>query len=210
MARAPALSLVAILTALWLAMLLLGGPASDADGLLLRAFHHPAWVPAARLLTRLGDWNVLLPLTLVAAASLYFLASRRAALFYLVLILGGRLLVEGEKVAFGRARPDESGRLVEVSSLSYPSGHAAYSMMAWLGLALLAARAPRLRAPAVALALALAFFVGCSRLVLAVHWPSDVIGGWAFGAAWTLLLVRLAGGTPAGGGALIAPQGERS
>jgi undecaprenyl-diphosphatase len=191
------LPLVAILAALWLAMLLLGGPASDADGILLRAFRHPALVPAARLATRLGNWDVLLPLTLVAAALLFFLVSRRAAFLYLLLIFGGRLLVEGEKVAFGRARPDESGRLVEATTLSYPSGHAAYSMIAWLGLALLAARSPRLRGPAVALALALAFLVGSSRLVLAVHWPSDVIGGWAFGAGWTLLLVRLAGGTPA-------------
>jgi undecaprenyl-diphosphatase len=196
MVRPPAWSLVAILLVLWLAMLLLGGPASDADGMLLHAFQLPALVPAARLLTRLGNWNVLLPLTLVAAALLFFLASRRAALVYLVLIFGGRLLVEGEKVAFGRARPDESGRLVEVASLSYPSGHAAYSMIAWLGLALLAARSPTTRGPAVALALALAFLVGSSRLVLAVHWPSDVIGGWAFGAAWTVLLARLAGGTP--------------
>jgi membrane-associated phospholipid phosphatase len=197
MGRLPALSLVAILAALWLAMLLLGGPASDADGMLLHAFQHPEWVPAARLLTRLGNGDVLLPLTLLAAACLFFLASRRAAFLYLLLIFGGRVLVEGEKLAFGRARPDESGRLVHVSTLSYPSGHAAYSMIAWLGLALLAARSPRMRGPAVALALALAFLVGSSRLVLAVHWPSDVIGGWAFGAGWTLLLVRLAGGTPA-------------
>jgi undecaprenyl-diphosphatase len=196
MARPPAFALVAILAALWLAMLLLGGPASDADAILARIFHHPELVPAARLLTLLGNWDVLLPLTLVAAALLFFLASRRAALLYLVLILVGRLLVEGEKVAFGRARPDESGRLVEVATLSYPSGHAAYSIMAWLGLALLATRTRRQRGPAVALALAFAFLVGSSRLVLAVHWPSDVIGGWAFGAAWTLLLVRLAGGTP--------------
>jgi membrane-associated phospholipid phosphatase len=35
------------------------------------------------------------------------------------------------------------------------------------------------------------------RLVLQVHWPSDVAGGWAFGAAWTLLLVRLFGTSPA-------------
>jgi undecaprenyl-diphosphatase len=197
MARPPLSSLVAILAALWLAMLLLGGPASDADGMLLHAFRHPGLVPAARLLTRLGNGDVLLPLTLVAAALLFFLVGRRSALLYLAMVLGGRLLVEGEKVAFGRARPDESGRLVEATTLSYPSGHAAYSMIAWLGLALLAARSPRMRGPAVALALALAFLVGCSRLVLAVHWPSDVIGGWAFGAGWTLLLVRLTGGTPA-------------
>lgn len=186
-----------LLAALWLAMLVLGGPASDADAILLAQFHAPALVPAARLLTRLGDWNILLPLTLVGAALLFFLATRRAALLYLVMIFGGRLLVELEKAAVGRARPDEHGRLVEVATLSYPSGHAAYSMIAWLGLALLATRFPRRRAVTVPLGLLLAFMVGLTRLVLAVHWPSDVIGGWAFGAAWTLFLWRVAGGTPA-------------
>ena len=81
-----------------------------------------------------------------------------------------------------------------VVSLSFPSAHAANSMIAWLGLALIAAP-PRLRPAAVAAALALALLVGLTRLVLAVHWPSDVIGGWAFGAAWTLLLLRLLEGT---------------
>lgn len=197
MARSIAFPLVAILAALWVAMLLLGGPASDADGVLRHAFQVPALVPAARLLTRLGDWTLLLPLTLAAAAALAWFVSRRAALVYAGLILGGRVLVEAEKVAIGRARPDETGRLVHVATLSYPSAHAAYSMMAWLGLALLGTRSARTRGPAVAAALALAILVGLTRLVLAVHWPSDVIGGWAFGAGWTLLLVRLAGGTPA-------------
>jgi undecaprenyl-diphosphatase len=197
MARTSSYSLIVILAALWIAMLLLGGPASEADGILLQVFHLPILVPAARNLTLLGNWGVLLPLTLVGAALLYFLVSRRSALFYLVLVLGGRVLVELEKSLIGRARPDEHGRMVDVATLSYPSGHAAYSMIAWLGLALLGARSPRSRTAAIAFALTLAFLVGLTRLVLAVHWPSDVIGGWAFGAGWTLLLVRLAGGTAA-------------
>jgi undecaprenyl-diphosphatase len=69
-------------------------------------------------------------------------------------------------------------------------------MAGWLAIALLAA-SPRLRRPAIALALAIAFVTGVCRLVLQVHWPSDVAGGWAFGAAWTLLLVRLFGTAPA-------------
>jgi undecaprenyl-diphosphatase len=68
-------------------------------------------------------------------------------------------------------------------------------MLTWLALALLLA--PVRRTAAVALAVTLAVAVGLTRLVLHVHWPSDVIGGWAFGAAWALLVLRLTGGTAA-------------
>jgi undecaprenyl-diphosphatase len=61
-----------------------------------------------------------------------------------------------------------------------------------LGLALLCTASGRGRGPALAAGLLFAFLVGTSRMVLGVHWPSDVAGGWAFGALWTLLLLRLA------------------
>jgi undecaprenyl-diphosphatase len=186
--------LVALLAALWLAMLLLGGAGSEADRALLRLFHLPAFVAVALAVTRLGNVYVLLPLSLIAAAAIRLRAGGRPAYLYLLLILAGRLLVELQKDLIGRARPDPAGRLDAVTSFSFPSAHAANSMIAWLGLALIAAP-PRLRPAAVAAALAVALLVGLTRLILAVHWPSDVIGGWAFGAAWTLLLLRLAEGT---------------
>ena len=85
--------------------------------------------------------------------------------------------------------------------MAFPSAHAANSMVAWLGLALIAAP-PKARPAAVAAALALALTVGLTRLVLAVHWPSDVIGGWSFGAAWTLVVLRRCAGM-----APLAPRG---
>jgi len=42
-------------------------------------------------------------------------------------------------------------------------------------------------------AVLLSMLVGTSRVMLGVHWPSDVIGGWAFGMLWVLLTLRLAG-----------------
>lgn len=192
----PHLALVGILFGLWVAMMLLGGPRSSADAALASLFRLPALVPAARLTTRLGDWPILLPLTAAAAATLALARSGKRALLFLAIVLSGRVLVEVQKMELARQRPELSGRLVPVSSLSFPSAHAAYSTITWLAFALLLTP-PARRAPAVAAALLVAFVVGLTRLVLHVHWPSDVVGGWAFGTGWTLLVLRLAAGTRA-------------
>jgi undecaprenyl-diphosphatase len=81
--------------------------------------------------------------------------------------------------------------MVEVHYQSFPSGHSANAMIVYVGLALLAFDDARWRRWAVGAALALAFGVGISRPMLGVHWPSDVVGGWAFGAFWLLLVLWL-------------------
>lgn len=181
---------IGLLALIAVAALLLGGPQSRIDPEVLALFIFPALVPAARLLTHLGDVVTLLAAGLLAALWLLFRGHRRRALLLLVIIVSERLLIEAMKSGFDRARPDPLGHQVAVHNLAFPSGHSANAMAGWLAIALLAA-SPRLRRPAVALALAIAFVTGVCRLVLQVHWPSDVAGGWAFGAAWTLLLVRL-------------------
>ena len=64
-------------------------------------------------------------------------------------------------------------------------------MIVYLGLALLAFDDPSHRRWAVAAALLLSFLIGLSRPMLGVHWPSDVVAGWAFGLFWTLLVLAL-------------------
>ncbi|MET1112328.1 MAG: phosphatase PAP2 family protein [Allosphingosinicella sp.] len=189
---------MALLAAIVLAALLVGGPQSQVDPAVLAAFADPALVPAARLLTHLGDVTTMLAAALLAAGWLLFRGHRRRAILLLVIIASERLLVEAMKNLFDRARPDPLGHQVAVHNLAFPSGHSANAMAGWLAIALLAT-SPRLRRPAIALALALAFVTGLCRLVLQVHWPTDVAGGWAFGAAWTLLLVRLFGTAPPAG-----------
>lgn len=186
---------MAFLAALVLAALLLGGPQTRVDPAVLAAFVKPALVPAARLLTHLGDVTTLLVAALLAAGLLLARGHRRRAILLLVIIASERLLVEAMKNGFDRARPDPLGHQVAVHNLAFPSGHSANAMAGWLAIALLAT-SPGLRRPAIALALAIALVTGLCRLVLQVHWPSDVVGGWAFGAAWTLLLVRLFGTAP--------------
>jgi undecaprenyl-diphosphatase len=186
---------IGLLALICLAALLLGGPHTRIDPPILALFVEPALVPAARLLTHLGDVVTVLAMALIAAGWLFWRGRRRSAVLLVLIVASERLLVEAMKNVFDRARPDPLGHEVAVHNLAFPSGHSANAMAGWLAIALLAA-SPRLRRPAVALALAVALVTGLCRLVLQVHWPSDVAGGWAFGAAWTLLLVRLFGTAP--------------
>jgi undecaprenyl-diphosphatase len=186
---------VALLAMICLAALLLGGPGTALDPPVLRAFANPDLVPAARLLTHIGDGWTVLAASLLAAGALLVRGHRRRAILLLVIVASEKLLVEAMKAGFDRARPDVLGRQVAVHNMAFPSGHSANAMGVWLAIALLAT-GPRWRRPAVAMALAVALVVGVCRMILQVHWPSDVAGGWAFGAAWTLLLVRLFGTAP--------------
>ena len=186
------------LAVLFAAALALGGPGSEADRALIFEAGRDALVPGARIVTRLGDWWVTLLAGAAAAAGLALRSHRDRALLLIGMILSGRLLVELMKLAFDRGRPDPAGHAVAVHSMAFPSGHSANAMLLGLGLALLLPLGPRGRRFAIAAALAFAFVIGASRVILGVHWPSDVIGGWSLGALWTLLLLRLAGGTSPG------------
>jgi undecaprenyl-diphosphatase len=86
------------------------------------------------------------------------------------------------KIHFARARPHLTPWLDYAGDMSYPSGHAAGSMVVLLTAALLI-RERRLHWAAVALSLA----IGMTRPMLGMHWPSDVIGGWMWGAGFALL-----------------------
>ncbi|HEX8125953.1 MAG TPA: phosphatase PAP2 family protein [Allosphingosinicella sp.] len=186
---------IGLLALIGLAALLVGGPDGSVDPPVLALFIYPTLVPAARLFTHLGDVVTVLAAALLASGWLLFRGHRRRAILLLVIVVSERLLIEAMKTGFDRARPDPLGHQVAVHNLAFPSGHSANSMAGWLAIALLST-SPRLRGPAVALALAIALVTGLCRLVLQVHWPTDVAGGWAFGAAWTLLLVRLFGTAP--------------
>jgi undecaprenyl-diphosphatase len=178
---------MAALVLLWLGMWLLGGSGSRLDQWLLsRLYVGGAGVPTAiaAALTEFGGWKILIAASLVAAFLLYLRSSSRKALLLLFICLSGRLLVDLQKVTIGRLRP-ETEHLVDVHTMSFPSGHAANAAMTYLALALLLSGRPGV----IVAALLFAVAIGTTRIMLGVHWPSDVIGGLAFGLFWVLLLV---------------------
>jgi len=95
-----------------------------------------------------------------------------------------------QKYWVARERPDLDPHLVVVKTSSFPSGHATSSMIFYLTLALALTAGSRRQWIAAAAAILLSFLIGTSRVMLGVHWPSDVIGGWSFGMLWVLLTLR--------------------
>jgi undecaprenyl-diphosphatase len=195
MARLPVLSSarllhaasVVLLACIWLAMLLLGRGALDQQ--LERALYAggtPALILLARIFTFLGEPTVLVGGGFLLAAWLWRRGKGRFALGLLLVILIGRGLSEVQKYWIARARPTLEPHLVVVKTSSFPSGHAASSMIFYLTLALALAPPRQRRAWALA-AILVSLLVGASRVMLGVHWPSDVIGGWSFGLLWVLV-----------------------
>lgn len=198
LARATFPIAVAVLAAIWLGMLIWGGPQWAWDRELLDRFHtvhDPDTIRWLKLLTDLGGWVALGLVGLAAVVALAFKRRRRAALL-LIILFGGRMLVELQKLVFGSPRPPEEGHLVLAESLGYPSAHAANAMITYVAVAALVPVAQSLRAAALVLGLVLAVAIGITRLMLGVHWPSDVFGGWAFGLLWIIVCVRMASVRP--------------
>ncbi len=151
----------------------------------------PHWLPSAvRDITALGSTTVL---TMVVTISACFLALQRrfrSALLVVAATTLGASAVTLVKALIARSRPDLVDRLMEESSHSFPSGHAANSAIVYLTLATLLfplVRGWRMRGFVLATAMLLVGMIGVSRVYLGVHWPSDVLAGWAFGSCWALL-----------------------
>lgn len=177
-----------LLAATWLAMLLFGEGRLDARVYeALYAGRNPSLVPIARGLSAIGQPVVLVSLGVLVALWLWLRERFRLGVSILAVTLIGRAVAEVQKFEVARVRPALEPHLVVVQTSSFPSGHAASSMIVGLTLALALTSGSRWQRSAVAFAVLLSLLIGISRVMLGVHWPSDVIGGWSFGALWVLL-----------------------
>lgn len=114
--------------------------------------------------------------------------ARRLVVFLAVTSIGGGIVDTIVKVAVGRPRPEHDEPIAEAFGNSFPSGHSMSSLVCYG--ALYVAFAPilseRARRGALAAVVVLVLAIGFSRLVLGVHFISDVLGGYVLGAAWLI------------------------
>jgi len=140
-----------------------------------------------RLITQLGSITTIVVLCLVVAA-VETLRTRSAwVLPFLVVVLGGEeVLTTSIKDLANRARPAFDPAAVAGLGPSFPSGHSAAAAAFYAGAALLIGRrrGHLARALLTGLAVGIAVAVASSRVLLDVHWLSDVIAGLLLGWAW--------------------------
>jgi membrane-associated phospholipid phosphatase len=144
-----------------------------------------------RAITRLGNFITLFAVTLVAVVIFWRRRERIDAAFVALAALGAQVLSTGMKLGFRRDRPFFPDPLATESTFSFPSGHALVSLAVYGSIALVLARRLTSRIQRALLLGATALLViaiGFSRLYLGVHFLSDVLAGYAAGAAWLAFL----------------------
>lgn len=146
---------------------------------------------AFSIITVLGNRDTLVLLAGIVAVALLALKRWVLAGAWIVATAGGGLLNSALKQIFARPRPLHEHGLVTETSFSFPSGHASGSMLIYSLLGYLIVRhTPRAwHIPVAIVMVAVIIFVGFSRVILQVHYLSDVLAGYASAAAWVALCI---------------------
>ncbi|HEY8666675.1 MAG TPA: phosphatase PAP2 family protein [Tepidisphaeraceae bacterium] len=151
----------------------------------------PAWLAeVGRDMTALGGVAVLFLVTIAVVGFLYMNRTYGAMWLVIVATVGGLIISTLLKGIFHRDRPDVVPYLSHVITTSFPSGHSMLSATVYLTLGTLLARLTRRRSIKIyilAVALLVTFLVGVSRVFMGVHYPTDVLAGWAAGLVWAIL-----------------------
>jgi undecaprenyl-diphosphatase len=175
----------------WLVGRALGDHSSRDELILMRHLEQGptgVFTHIAKGLSTVGSQSVLVPVAVVIAIVLIVRRRMASAAVVAISTIGAITLSNVVKVLVDRPRP-ASVHLVSVLSSSFPSGHAtqAAAILPALGIGVIALGARRWIAMSLAVTGAVA--IGLSRVWLGVHYPSDVLAGWALGATWLAVTV---------------------
>lgn len=146
-----------------------------------------------RASTAAGSELSLWIVVVIAGATLARLTRSWRPPMFLALALLGAVWLDGlVKLMVARPRPPAFFWAMSADGWSFPSGHATESAAVCLTLARMSADAPPrqgIKTLTYAIGFAATFLIGVSRVYLGVHWPTDVICGWAIGAAWSAIVL---------------------
>lgn len=168
-----------------------GGPVTRLDARLANDLN--AWVegrtvllPFLRGITWLGRPVVLAVVVAAAAAYTWSRHLPRLAIFLVATSMGGGLVNLALKVLVDRPRPVVDHPVLTAFGKSFPSGHSLGSTVVFgaLLVVFLPVVSRKVRSVTVGAVVLLVLAIGSSRMLLGVHFMSDVAGGYALGLAW--------------------------
>jgi undecaprenyl-diphosphatase len=185
--RASILALpgMALLTFVGIAEGVLHGRTQQFDDrvrLLVHSCANPGLTAIMRGISLIGAPSVLIALSVPAILWLVRTGRTRTVLLFALTMAGAEVLDQILKLVFHRPRPAPFFALAEPMGYSFPSGHALVSL-AFFGAGVIFVR-PRRWWHFIAALIPVAA-IGLSRIYLGVHYPTDVLGGWAAGLVWT-------------------------
>lgn len=156
-----------------------------------RKLRGPTWMEeVVRDASALGGMTVTVLLVTLIGGYRVITGQFRSALFLVVAVAGSAVLSWALKHLYDRPRPTAVPLLMQITDSSFPSGHSLNSAAVFITLGMVMAMAAEqwtVRLYFLAAGFFVCFVVGLSRVMLGVHYPTDVLGGWVAGTGWALL-----------------------
>ncbi len=171
-------------------VILPGNDVFDKEVIAFVARYRPNWMlPLMEGITFFGSGNFLVPAYSVIIILLFVKRRRYDALGVLTLSLASLLIISEFKLFFHRHRPDQP-LIGNIATFSFPSGHSFSSVVFFGVLAFLIAElmpVSRIKSLLIFLVVFSPFVIGLSRVILNVHYLTDVLAGFSLGYVWLVL-----------------------
>jgi len=144
--------------------------------------------------TKLGDWYIVLLLSILVAVLFYFYKKRKLILPFLIVILGSGIMTVITKLLVCRVRPGNDIALYVEKLPSFPSAHASL-ILAFFGFLIYCFWqfniCLKYKIILSIVFLTIILLIGFSRIYLGVHYFSDIIGGYLVGLMWILIAIYI-------------------
>ena len=189
-----ALALAALFFFAWMADEIMEGDTLRFDDSIREFVHQfafPALTTLMQIASFLGSTLFLILFGISIVITLYLNKHRRGAIIFTITTIGASLLLASLKIAFRRARPEPFFDTILPASYSFPSGHSLASFCFYGALAaIITVRIEKfwLKILVWLAAAILILLIGISRIYLGVHYPSDVLAGFAVGLIWVITI----------------------